>query len=132
MSDCQSWFGSARSNRCSGGPGLAAGSGTVSSSPSSWRIRLTVVSEIPSPWNRAIRSRMRRVPCSGCSRREATTAARRGSTPRRPSTGSFCVGLPSSGHLFVSVPYFRYRRAHSVTVVAGIPKACDTVALDIP
>lgn len=132
MSDCQSWFGSARSNRCWGGPGLDTGAGTLSSSPSSWRIRLTVVSETPRPSKRAITSRMRRVPCSGCARRVCTTASRRGSAPRGSFTDSFRLGAPSSAHRFVSAPYLRYRRAHSVTVVAGIPKACDTVAFDIP
>jgi hypothetical protein len=40
MSDCHSWFGSARS-KCRSTGAFTTGSGTPLSSPSSWRIRLT-------------------------------------------------------------------------------------------
>lgn len=67
MSDCQSWFGAARSKRRGGCSRAPVGSGRSVSIPSSCRIRRTSVSETPSASNRASTSRMRRVPCSGCS-----------------------------------------------------------------
>ncbi len=76
MSDCQSWFGAARSKRrggCSRAPGASSVSGM---SPSSCRIRRTSVSLTPRASKRAKTSRMRRVTCSGCSIRSATTASR--------------------------------------------------------
>ena len=65
MSDCQSWFGSARSNRRCGCS--LAGVATVASgsSPSSFKIRRTSLSETPSASNRASTSRIRRDPYCG-------------------------------------------------------------------
>lgn len=75
MSDCQSWFGAARSKR-RGGCSRAA-IGTYSGiSPASCRIFRTVVSLTPSPSKRASASRILRLPQSGCVSRAATTAVR--------------------------------------------------------
>lgn len=73
MSDCQSWFGSARSNRRSGLSRRSTSACSVSS-PASCRMRRTVVSETPRPSKRASTSRMRRVPHSGFAARASTTA----------------------------------------------------------
>jgi hypothetical protein len=79
MSDCQSWFGSARSKRRSGGGGRGAGF-AVSRSPDSCSILRTSVSLIPIASNRISTSRIRLVPYSGCALFSASTASRRGSS----------------------------------------------------
>ncbi len=78
MSDCQSWFGSARSKRVSG-CSRSVGRGCCSSSPSSCRIRRTSVSLTPSASNRSSSALIRLVPYSGCSIFSCFTAARFGS-----------------------------------------------------
>jgi hypothetical protein len=49
MSDCHSWFGSARSNRATFGCGLARALGLGVASPSCLSTRRTVVADVPSP-----------------------------------------------------------------------------------
>jgi hypothetical protein len=82
MSDCHNWLGSARSKRR--GPccraWVAAGAGPMS--PSSCRMRRTSASLTPMPSPRASSSRIRRVPCSGCSRLAAWIALRCGVSGR--------------------------------------------------
>jgi len=118
-SDCHSSFGCARSNRrsgCSRGP---AGSG-ASSSPSSWRIRRTTLSETPSASNLRSTSLMRRVPNSGCSSFSAVTASRFGSAFASRTGGTIAFGTSASS------PPARYRFTHSETVVPGTPKTRAT------
>ena len=95
MSDCHSWFGAARSNRRGGCSRAPVASGASVSSPSSCRMRRTSVSETPSASKRASTSRMRRVPCSGCCCRSATTARRRASVTR-VRIGLRCPGSSAS------------------------------------
>lgn len=76
MSDCQSWFGSARSKRVSGLGAFSSSGALDSSSPSSCRILRTVVSGTPTPSKRLSRSEMRRVPSSGLLCFVRTTRAR--------------------------------------------------------
>ena len=78
MSDCQSWFGSARSKRRGKGSGRGIGAG-VSNSFASCSIRRTSVSLMGSASKRLSTSRMRRVPYSGFDFFSAITASRRGS-----------------------------------------------------
>lgn len=76
MSDCQSWFGSARSKRVSGRGAFSTAGGFASSRPSSCRILRTVVSETPSPSKRFSTSLMRWGPCVGFSCLARTTKSR--------------------------------------------------------
>jgi hypothetical protein len=91
MSDCQSWFGAARSKRRGGlsprstGPGI--GGVTI---PASVRTRCTVLADTPSASKRCTRSRIRRAPYSGCSCLSAITALATGSERSRS-----CLGLPA-------------------------------------
>ena len=96
--------------------------GTVSSSPLRGGSASPSSPRRPAP-ERAITSR-----CAACRardrrRRDSPTAARRGSGPPRPSTcSSASASLPPPTRP-ASDLYFRYCRAHSATVVAGIPEA---------
>jgi hypothetical protein len=96
MSDCQSWFGSARSNRRGAGSsrGVLAGASIL---PASCSIRRTSVSLTGSASNRFSTSRMRRVPYSGCAAFSASTASRRGSSSFPPrGAGPFFFGNRAS------------------------------------
>lgn len=118
MSDCHSWFGSARSNR-RGGRSRATGAARAATSPSSCRIRRTSDSLTPSASKRESTSRIFRVPHSGCAVRVATTASRRASVLAVFAFGFGVRGAGSSA----DGPPSRYRRTHSVTVVTLRPNA---------
>lgn len=95
MSDCHSSFGAARSNRRSGCSRAALGSRSASS-PSSCRIRRTVLSATPSAANRLSTSAIRRVPYSGCSSFSAATASRLGSGALARTGGTIGLGTSAS------------------------------------
>jgi len=80
MSDCQSWFGAARSKRRGGrsprSTEPAAGDVVI---PVSASTRRTVVSDTPRASKRSTMSRILRAPYSGCSSLSAITAATTGS-----------------------------------------------------
>lgn len=126
MSDCQSWFGSARSNRrsgCSRGPELEVASG---SRPSSFRIRRTSLSDTPSASNRLSTSRIRRDPYCGCSRLTRTTASRRGSD----LTG---LGALERGRgISALTPPRRYAVTHPDKVVVPRPNVRATALAGVP
>lgn len=78
MSDCQSWFGSARSKRRSGCSRAAVLAGSINCASCS--ILRTSVSLTPIPSNRFSTSRIRLVPYSGFAFFSAITISRRGSS----------------------------------------------------
>lgn len=125
MSDCHSSFGCARSNRRSGcsRAGVASRS---SSSPSSCRIRRTVLSAIPSAEKRRSTSAIRRVPNSGCSPLSAVTASRLGSGAFGRTGGTIGFGTSASS------PPSRYRFTQSLMVVTASPKTRATSAIGAP
>ncbi len=86
MSDCQSWFGPARSKRRGRGSSLGVFA-SVSISPASCSIRRTSLSLIPIASKRLSTSRIRRVPYSGCAFFNASTAS------RRESSALFAAGV---------------------------------------
>jgi hypothetical protein len=125
MSDCHSSFGAARSNR-RGGCSRSSTAGRGSSSPSSCRIRRTVVSLTPSASNRRSTSAIRRVPNVGLSCFAVLTAARAAAGVLVRSGGVFGSGISASS------PPSRYRLTHSETVVVPSPKTRATSTAGVP
>src|SRR6267143_3717226 len=125
ISDCQSWFGSARSKRRGPASSLRAPA-CGSSSPASCSMRLTSLSLIPIAWNRFSTSRIRRVPYSGCAFLSASTASWRGS--------SFfaCFVFPGLRPNNASAPPSAYFRCHCTSVVCASPKARQTSPTAVP
>lgn len=126
MSDCQSWFGAARSKRRGGCSRAPVGSGASTSSPSSWRILRTSVSDTPRASKRASRSLIRRVPCSGCSCLAATTASRFASVAAVRLRDCSGGGVGTSA----STPPFSYSASHFWIVATLGPRVRDTRSTD--
>lgn len=126
MSDCQSWFGSARSKRRSGcaRAGVAAGASGIS--PSSCSTRRTVVSDTPSPAKRASTSRIRRVPHSGCACRVSTTWTRRASFCFASARATAFAAAPVSFGFSASTPPWRYSPMYFCTAPNDTPNATAT------
>ena len=120
MSDCQSWFGSARSKRRGPGSGRGVFAG-ASSSFASCSIRRTSVSLIGNASNRFSTSRIRRVPYVRFARFSAITASRRGSL----LSGCRFAGPGTLGNS-ASYPPCAYACRHKATVVTASPKARQT------
>lgn len=126
MSDCQSWFGSARSKRVSGRGAFSTSGGRDSSNPSSCRIRRTVVSDTPSPSKRRNTSAMRRVPSAGLSCFARTTRARlASSTLGAALRGPVCLGVSAGS------PPCRNARSHFAIADSLTPKMRATSAAGV-
>jgi hypothetical protein len=126
MSDCHSWFGAARSNRRGGCSRAVSWLARSSSSPSSCRIRRTTVSDTPSAANRRSMSLIRRVPYSGCSRRNADTASR-----FAVAAADILFGFaPTRAGAKPSSPPAWYRFTHWCSVALFTPKIRPTSPSD--
>jgi len=125
MSDCQSSFGWARSNRRSGCSRAGVGSHS-SSNPSSCRIRRTVLSATPSAENRRSTSAIRRVPYSGWSSFSAVMASRLGSGAFGRTGGMTGFGTSASS------PPSRNRFTHSAFVATLRPNTRPTSEIGAP
>ena len=131
MSDCQSWFGSARSKRRGRCSRLAPGSARLAAAP-------------PRAGSAAPRSPTPRAPRSAPARRGSAasptpgapaalvTASRFTSAPRRDPVSGFRFPRTEITPITPSAPRSRYRSTQPCSVVSGIPRTSDSVVPGTP